>query len=130
LLEREPAHLGWLDDLAASHHRIALTFHAQGDLPAALAAQRAALAILEKTAVLAPDQARWQIQLAGGCANLADTLRQLPPSGDLPDPRAEARELIARARGILDSPAAAPAPPPEEQRVRSFVDEVAARLNA
>jgi hypothetical protein len=87
-------------DLSVSHDRIGDVRVAQGDLPQALAAFQAGLAIREKLATADPGNAQWQRDLIASNVKLAET-------GDRPRKRLARALKIARA--LSDSGRLAPA---------------------
>ncbi len=67
----DPDNAGWQRDLSVSHNKIGDVERAQGDLAAALASYKAALAIAERLAKADPNNAGWQRDLALSYGNVA-----------------------------------------------------------
>lgn len=71
----DPQNSRWQWDLSSSHERIGDVFFAQGDLPRALGAYQASLAIRKKLAAAGPQNSSWQNALSVSYNKVGDVIR-------------------------------------------------------
>ena len=81
LAKADPGNAGWQRDLSVSHTKIGDVLAAQGNLPAALEAYTASLAIADRLAKADPGNAGWQRDLSVSHNKIGDVLVE---QGNLP----------------------------------------------